>query len=243
MLTISPRQFDSFAQVCELRYRSQLAHELRRDLGAYVVDLSDPELDQFAETLCDEARSLGFSTEYEIASFARPCVVYGALSHRDPLFEPMYYASLPGAGARRRLGPAALSAATAKVLQTEFARRSGTQLVADLAAVFLSGAHPEPGPYTAIELYFPERAARLAPGALEAHLALASVEADRLGLVDLQARHVHGDVAQLLGACFARDPLYPWAIAAFAGADSDTGRIARLRTALKVIARKASLGR
>ena len=216
--------------------------ELRRDLGEYVSDLSDAELATFVETMLGEARSLGFHTEAEIAAFARPCVCYGAFSHLDPIFEPIFYVSLPGCSARRRLSAKGVSLATERVLRLEFAKRSGVRLIADLADVFLTGNHPESGVLTPIEIHFPERFARLPPGALQAHLDLAAHEADKLRLSDPEARRVHGDVAQLLGACFARDPLYPWAIAAFSGANSDARRTSRLRTALKLIAAKAALG-
>jgi predicted house-cleaning noncanonical NTP pyrophosphatase (MazG superfamily) len=239
MLTISRSQYETLEHTAEARYRLRLAQALRRELGEYLEDLSEAELSSFVRVMVGEARSLGFVTEDDIAAFARPCVVYGAYCHRDPLFEPIFYAALPGRVARRPLSAAGISAATAQVLSAEFAKRSGTRLIVDLAAVFLVGDHPPPGPRTALETYFPERAERLPAGALEAHLALAAREADRLRLHDADARRVHRDVAQLLGACFAQDPLYPWAIAAFSGADDDRRRISRLRAALKVIAARA----
>ena len=239
---ISRSQFEALEQATEARYRVRLAQELRRDLGSYLDDLSEPELEAFAIGMLTEARGLGFTTESEIAAFARPCVVYGALSHRDPLFEPLFYAPLPGLGARRRLSAAGVSAATARVLKAEFARRSGTQLIIDLAKAFLTEGNPAPDPDAKLEKYFPERAARLPPGAIEAHAVLAVREADRLGLSDPEARRVHGGVSQLLGACFARDPLYPWAIAAFIGASTDARRISRLIAALRAIALKAGAG-
>jgi hypothetical protein len=241
MLRISQQQFDALSQATEAHYRGRLVTDLRRELGAYVSDLTDAELARFVEQLLHEARGLGFVTEGEIAAFARPCVVYGSLAHLDPLFEPMFYAALTGVGARRRLSAAGVSAATAEVLCAEFSRRSGTQLVADLAGVFLGGVHPVLEPAEALE-FFPERARRLPSGALEAHLIVSAREADRLNLTDPEARRIHRDVALLLGACFARDPLYPWAIAAFDAETTDMRRISRLRAALKLIASKAIPG-
>lgn len=237
MLNLSSHQYQALALGVDTRYQARLAAELRRDLGAYLDDLDDPQLGRFVHAMVLEARRLGFSTEHEIAVFARPCVVYGAYAHLDPLFEPLFYAALPGQGARRLITSAGISAATAEVLRSEFARRSGRQLILDLAAHYLGPEHPQPGARSALEAHFPERAARLAPGALAAHAALAASEADRLGLTTPLARQVHADVAQLLGASFARDPLYPWAQQAYGVEGDDARRTARLRAALRHIAR------
>lgn len=242
MPTLSPLQFQSLGQSAEEGYRARVARELRRDLGDYVDDLTEPQLLRFVEVMLEEARGLGFRSETEMQAFARPCVVYGALSHLDPLFEPMFYASLPGPGARRCLSAAGVIQATREVLAAEFRHRTGAQLVTDLARVFLAHDHPPEGPRPALEFHFRERAQRLPPGALDAHLSLASREADALGLTDPRARQVHRDVAQLLGACFARDPLYPWAALAFSTPGGDTRRIDRLRAALRLIADKAPTG-
>ena len=240
MTTLSPIQFQSMALSAEDSYRARFAQELRRDLGDYVDDLTEPQLLRFVGVMLGEARSLGFRSAPEMQAFARPCVVYGALSHLDPLFEPMFYAPLPGPGARRRLSAAGVSEATREVLAAEFRRRTGAQLVADLAQHFLVGEHPAAGPRPVLEFHFHERAQRLRPGALEAHLALAGSEADALGLTDPDARRVHGDVAQLLGACFARDPLYPWAELAFSVEADDARRVDRLRAAMRRIASRVT---
>ena len=87
--------------------------------------------------------------------------------------------------------------------------------------------------------FFPERDARLGPGQLATHLTLSEREADRLNLTDTAARCYHHAVALLLGAYFAADPLYPWAQAAIAHPSDDATRISRLRTAFKVMVRRA----
>ena len=55
---------------------------------------------------------------------------------------------------------------------------------------------------------------------------MSEAEATRMRLLDPQARLVHRDVALLLGARFASDPLYPWAQKAFDGLGDDGDKIA-----------------
>lgn len=244
MLIIREEQLARLDQGAEARFRARLSVVIRQRHGTYVDDLTDDELSVFVDAAASEARLLGLTSESELFAFVRPCVIYGALSHCDPLFEPIFCSKLPGVdGARRRRSPSGMNAALNEVLAAEFEHRSGRQLILDLARVFLDGTPPRLSPAETLTRFFPERASRLADGVLAAHLMVAAKEADRLGLEGPGARRVHAEVALLLGACFGRDPLYPWAMRAFRPDLDEQRQISRLRAGLTQIARSAEEGR
>ena len=239
MLTISSKQFEELGKSTRRRFEGELASWLRTERTAYVDDLTDSQLAVVATEICAECDRLGLIGEAATRAFAAAATVYGVYSHKDPLFEQIYYVPLPRAGARLLRSPAGIWASLAQVLEAEFAKRSGIELILHLDSVFREEMHLKlPAKDLMIGL-FPERAARLNARQLADHLALSVQEANRLNLTDTAARYYFRDVALLLGSHFAADPLYPWAQAAFDHPGDDATRISRLRTAFKVIVRRA----
>jgi hypothetical protein len=238
-LVISSKQLEELGKSTRHRFEVELASWLRTERTAYVDDLTELQLAIVSAEICAECDGLRLIGEAATRAFAAAATVYGVFSHKDPIFEPVYYAPLPRAGARLLRPPAGIWASLAQVLETEFADRSGIKLILDLEHVIIKEAHLESTPEEQMALFFPERDARLSPDQLAAHLRLSGGEADRLNLTDAAARRYHGAVALLLGAYFAADPLYPWAQAALNHPGDDATRISRLRTALKAIVRRA----
>ena len=239
-LQISPEAFDELGKAARRRFEDELASWLRTERTAYVDDLTDPQLAVVAAEICGECDRLGLIGEAATRAFGAAATVYGVYSHKDPLFTSIYYAALPRAGAQLLRTPPGIWSSLAEVLETEFAERSGIDLMLDLDKEFLEGKPPNLPAKELVAKFFPERDARLSPGQLDSHLALSAGEADRLNLTDTSARRFHRDVALLLGAYFAVDPLYPWAQTALDHSSDDATRISRLRTTLKVIVRRAS---
>lgn len=237
MLRFSKQQFESFDAASRGVFERHLVLWLRQERSAYVDDLRDEELDlavRFCVAECDRLRLMG---EDATQAFAAAATVYGTLSARDPLFYHLYYSGLPRAGACLVHSPATIWSRLAWTLEAEFSARSGVELIADLARAFPGPEHAEMSPEELLQKHFPERLARLEPGMLEAHLRLSEQEADKHGLSGAPARLFHRNVALLLGAHFASDPLYPWAAQAFAAEADETRKIARLNAALHAIAR------
>ncbi len=239
MLIISSKQFEELGKSTRRRFEAELASWLRTERTAYVDDLTDPQLAIVAAEISAECDQLGLIGKAATRAFAAAATVYGVYSHKDPLFEPIYYVPLPRAGARLLRPPAGIWASLAQVLETEFTKRSGIKLILDLDSAFGKEAHLKFTPEELMARFFPERDARLAPWQLAAHLTLSEAEADRLNLTDTAARRYHRDVALLLGAYFSADPIYPWAQAALDHPGDDASRISRLHTAFKVIVRRA----
>ncbi len=239
MLIISSKQFEELGWVTRRRFEGELASWLRTERTAYVDDLTDPQLAIVAAEICAECDRLGLIGVAATRAFAAATTVYGVYSHKDPLYEPIYYVPLPRAGARLLRPPAGIWASLAQVLEKEFTERSGINLILDLDSAFREEVRLDLSAKELMARFFPERDARLGPGQLAAHLTLSEGEANRLNLTDTAARHYHRNVALLLGAYFAADPIYPWAQAALDHPGDDATRISRLRTAFKVIVRRA----
>jgi len=239
MLIISSKQLEELGKSTRRRFEGELASWLRTERTAYVDDLTDPQLAIVAAEICAECDRLGLIGEAATRAFAAAATVYGVYSHKDPLFEPIYYVPLPRAGARLLRSPAGIWASLAQVLEVEFAERSGIRLILHLDSVFREELHLNLPAKELMARFFPERDARLSAGQLAAHLTLSVKEANRLNLTDTAARYYFRDVALLLGAHFAADPIYPWAQAALDHPGDDATRISRLRTAFKVIIRRA----
>lgn len=239
MLIISSKQLEELGKSCRRRFEAELASWLRTERTAYVDDLTDPQLAIVAAEICAECDRLGLIGEAATRAFAAAATVYGVYSHRDPLFEPIYYVPLPRAGARLLRPPAGIWASLAQVLEMEFSKRSGIKLILDLDSAFHKEAHLKFTPEELMARFFPERNARLGSGQLAAHLTLAEGEANRLNLTDTAARCYHHAVALLLGAYFAADPIYPWAQTALDHPSDDAMRISRLSTGFQVIVRRA----
>jgi len=236
---ISSKQLEELGKSTRRQFEVELASWLRTERTAYVDDLTDPQLVIVAAEISAECDRLGLIGEVATRAFAAAATIYGVYSHKDPLFEPIYYAPLPLAGARLLRSPTGIWASLAQVLETEFAERSGIKLILDLDSAFSKDVHLKFMPKELMERFLPERNARLGPGQLEAHLTLSEAEADRLNLTDTAARRYHHAAALLLGAHFAADPIYPWAQVALDHPGDDATRISRLRTAFKVIVRRA----
>lgn len=239
MLVISSKQREELGKSTRHRFEVKLASWLRTERTAYVDDLTDSELAIVVAKICAECDQLGLIGEEATRAFAAAATVYGVYSHKDPLFEPIYYVPLPRAGARLLRPPAGIWASLAQVLEAEFSERSGIRLILDLESASHKEAQLKFTPEERMALFFPERNARLDSGRLTAHLAISEREADRLRLTDTTARRYHRDVALLLGAYFSTDPIYPWAQVALDHPSDDASRISRLRTAIKVIVQRA----
>jgi len=239
MLIISSKQFEELGKSTRRRFEVELASWLRTERTAYVDDLTDPQLAIVAAEISAECDQLGLIGEAATRAFAAAATVYGVYSHKDPLFEPIYYVPLPRVGARLLRPPTGIWASLAQVLEVEFAERSGINLILDLDSAFREEVHLNLSAEELMARFLSERDARLGPGQLAAHLTLSEGEANRLNLTDTTARHFHRNVSLLLGAYFAADPIYPWAQAALEHPSDDVTRISRLRTAFKVIVRRA----
>lgn len=239
MFRISKQTLREFEKESKRTFIKRLAEWLRCERTAYVDDLSEQELLKLAEEIFEQSNTLGFVDEVSIQAMAAVASVFGAFAYADPLFEPIFYAALPRPGARLMHSPLGIWRGLADLLDLEFHRRSGTELIIALGDAFQGDFHPEFEPMELLCGHFPERAARLSKAQLDEHLQLSEAEASRLGLRDPQARRYHRDVGLLLGAHFAKDPLYPWAQAAFNSDRDDMAKVARLRTALRVIVRRA----
>lgn len=239
MLIISPKQLEELGKSTRRRFEGDLASWLRIERTAYVDDLTDPQLAIVAAEICAECDRLGLIGEAATRAFAAAATIYGVYSHKDPLFESIYYVPLPRACARLLRSPAEIWASLSQVLEMEFSKRSGIKLILDLDSAFHQEAYLKLAPKDLMARFFPERYARLSPEQLAAHLTLSEAEASRLNLTDTAVRRYHRNVTLLLGAYFAADPVYPWAQTALDHPSDDVTRISRLRTALKVIVRRA----
>lgn len=239
MFQILKQNLREFEEESKQRLVKRLAEWLRCERTAYVDDLSEQELLTLSEEIIEQSSALGFVDEVSIRAMAAVASVFGAFAYADPLFEPIFYSALPRPGARLMHSPLGIWLGLADLLEIEFHRRSGTELIIALGNAFLGEFHPEFEPMELLRDHFPERAARLSKAQLDEHLQLSEAEALRLGLCDPRALRYYRDVGLLLGAHFAKDPLYPWAQAAFASGRDDMAKVARLRTALRVIVKRA----
>lgn len=146
------------------RFEAELANWLRTERTAYVDDLTDSQLAIVAAEICTECDRLGLIGQAATRAFAAAATVYGVYSHKDPLFEQIYYVSLPRACARLLRPPDGIWASLAQVLETEFSKRSGIKLILDLDSAFHKDAYPKLTPEELMADFFPERNARLSPG-------------------------------------------------------------------------------
>lgn len=241
MLTISSNHLKWLDKSTRHHFEVELAGWLRSERTAYVDDLTDPQLACVVAEICAECDRLGLIGEAATRAFAAAATVYGVYSHKDPLFESIYYVPLPRGGARLLRTPAGIWSSLANVLEVEFVKRSGISLVLHIDSVFNEEIHLKLPAKDLMAELFPERESRLSTEQLAAHLTLSAEEANRLDLTDTQARYYFRDVALLLGAHFASDPIYPWAQTALNHPGDDATRISRLRTAFKVIVRRAKV--
>lgn len=238
-MQLSEDQFSSFQNFSRSQFEAELAGWLRTNRTAYVGDLTDRELTRVAKAVCARCDELELFGESSTRAFGSAATVYGVYSEIDPIFEDIYYAALPRAAARMRHHATGIWEGLAKVLDTEFSTRSGTELIVSLGKAFCGDSYPDLSAEEVLQTYFPERHARLTPDQIKAHLAHSDYQAKRLGLEQPVALRFHRDVGLLLGAYFSIDPLYPWAQKAFAHEGDDMAKISRLRTALMVIVRQA----
>lgn len=146
------------------RFEAELANWLGTERTAYVDDLTDSQLAIVAAEICTECDRLGLIGQATTRAFATAATVYGVYSHKDPLFEQIYYVSLPRACARLLRPPDGIWASLAQVLETEFSKRSGIKLILDLDSAFHKDAYPKLTPEELMADFFPERDARLSPG-------------------------------------------------------------------------------
>lgn len=247
MLTLTARQMARFDATAEARFHGAVRDFLARSMGLYLDDLAPAELDRFTAQAIASARELGLATDRDVMRFTIPCAVFGALSWHDPLFADVYTSRIAWCDARRRRSAEAIVAALGRVLDREFAEVSGVELMDRLDRAFLAGrADPETaglreraGMPDLFGRFFPARLARLAPGDLEAHLGLSAAAARRVGLTGDPGILFYQQVAFFIGARFAEDRLYPWAATALAEDAPEPVRLRRLRTALRVIVRRA----
>lgn len=237
-MRISEDQFASLQTFSRERFETELADWLRVNRAAYVDDLTPSQLNRVAKAVCARCDALELFGEDATRAFGSAATVYGVYSETDPLFEDIYYATLPRAGARIPHKAAGIWDGLVKVLDAEFSTRSGIELMNSLEQAFCGDSYPDLPAMEVLQTYFPERFARLTPSQIKAHLAHSDYQAKRLELEQPMALRFHRDVGLLLGAYFSIDPLYPWAQKAFAHAGDDMAKISRLRAALTHIVRQ-----
>ena len=90
-------------------------------------DLTPEEQDGFISAVFAEGRKFGCVSDKDFMLFSTPCAIYGTLSHRDPMFQPIFYSEIPWPIACLRRSPEAMIDVLARVLDVEFAKKIGNR--------------------------------------------------------------------------------------------------------------------
>lgn len=229
MLRISTPQARAFQAVALSECRTVLMRFLRDEMNDYIHDLDDTELGLFSEKVIELGHSFGFITQNAIAKFSIPCAIYGALSPLDPIYKDVFYWQTRPA--RLRL-PEDIVAATARILDVEFSRRTGDEVIVAAADIALAAPPTRTLPAVLMRA-FRERFDRISEDELAMHLDLSAQCADSLGLRECDHINYYQKIALLLGARFGIDPLYPWANRALGAGAASAVRIRTLKVSVQ----------
>lgn len=238
MLSIRPESISILSSNVEKRFRDRISTFVMDEHSEHLEDLNHEEQESFIDAMFSEGHKFACQTDTEFMMFSAPCAVFGALSHYDPVFQPIYYSSLNWSTACIRRPPEVMVDKLAEILNIEFADYSGVELMLTMGKciydasgqirLLTSGEDLE----AFCNQVFPSRYARLSQRRLNLHFSRSFELATNFGLESESGIFFYQQIAFVLGTEFGRDPLYPWANSALCIDAPEVERLTQLSTAL-----------